>query len=116
MAASSLDRKKQRKEEHRRRVDVILADTPCQCCGYHGVAKQFHHRDRSEKQYEISRLLSTNSSWRQIEQEIAKCDVLCANCHQEVEHAIRHGYRKTCSSGSIYDPPIVVVPNAFRRS
>lgn len=38
------------------------------------------HRDPQDKYKKISEMI-TNNSWERIEQEIAKCDVVCANCH-----------------------------------
>jgi hypothetical protein len=58
---------------------------PCQKCGgvFHTAAMQFHHRDPAEKSFNIG-----NCAWRSEEvlmREIAKCDLLCANCHAVVE-------------------------------
>lgn len=42
----------------------------------------FHHVDREEKEYKISQNL--DKSWKDIECEILKCDLLCLNCHYEL--------------------------------
>jgi hypothetical protein len=59
----------------------------CVRCGHRVFAAlDLHHRDALEKDFALS---SANSrSVRAIEQELTKCDVLCANCHLE-EHASR---------------------------
>lgn len=44
----------------------------------------FHHRDPNEKEYSISRMIRRCSK-EKILAEIAKCDVLCSNCHR-IEH------------------------------
>ena len=58
----------------------------CQICGYDRYmgALQFHHIDPSQKSF----LLSMRGCTRSIEKlraEAAKCQLLCANCHAEVE-------------------------------
>jgi hypothetical protein len=60
----------------------------CIKCGFagHHAALHFHHRDPSEKEFSLSRALTIGVSKDRILAEIAKCDVLCANCH-----AIEHG-------------------------
>ena len=53
---------------------------PCQKCGEtRWQVLQFHHRDSSTKEFTIS-VIATVSVER-LEAEIAKCDILCANCH-----------------------------------
>ena len=54
----------------------------CVKCGFsHPAALDFHHRDRSEKEFDPSRMRDNTSKKRFLE-EISKCDVLCANCHR----------------------------------
>jgi 5-methylcytosine-specific restriction endonuclease McrA len=61
----------------------------CQKCGYSKCdrALTFHHRNPDEKLFG----LSLNKLWSKnielIEKEWAKCDLLCMNCHAEVEDA-----------------------------
>lgn len=43
-----------------------------------------HHLDPTQKDFEVSKLASSCGSWKKIEQEIAKCAVLCSNCHRKV--------------------------------
>ena len=56
----------------------------CNRCGIndHRVL-QFHHL--SDKENEISNMLSQGFSLNKIQEEATKCEVLCANCHQ-IEH------------------------------
>jgi hypothetical protein len=55
----------------------------CQNCGIdHPGCLQFHHRDRREKEAEVSNL--RQASIKQLLREIDKCDVLCANCHAKL--------------------------------
>jgi hypothetical protein len=47
-------------------------------------ALTFHHRDPSKKSFNISDSLTWAIST--IQEEIKKCDVLCANCHMILEY------------------------------
>lgn len=57
----------------------------CRVCGYSKCDKalEFHHIDADGKEFGISQDGKTRS-WDRIEKEIAKCVLLCANCHREV--------------------------------
>ena len=74
---------KERYEARRSFVNSYKTEIGCQHCGYneHPVALEFDHIDPSTKKFSIgSQLMSM--SWKSIHEEIAKCQVLCANCHQ----------------------------------
>jgi hypothetical protein len=65
----------------RRLVEYLLLH-PCVDCGEHDpIVLEFDHRDRSTKRTTVANLMRY-SAWPQIESEIAKCDVRCANCHR----------------------------------
>lgn len=53
----------------------------CIDCGYaaHAVALQFDHL--SDKKMNVSDMIRSDYSWESIKEEIAKCEVRCANCH-----------------------------------
>lgn len=57
----------------------------CVRCGYceSAAALTFHHRDTSTKASNVAGLVG--SSRAVLDAEIAKCDVICANCHA-IEH------------------------------
>jgi hypothetical protein len=72
-------------------VNEYKLEVGCQSCGYkeHPVALEFDHIDPSTKKFSIgSQLMSM--SWKSIHEEIAKCQVLCANCHQIHTHESNH--------------------------
>jgi hypothetical protein len=62
-------------------VDSIKR-SPCMDCGifYPPYVMQFDHRDPSTKIAPVSTLIGGGMSQRLIT-EIAKCDLVCANCH-----------------------------------
>lgn len=62
------------------------------------VCLEMHHRERDDKEIEVSRIrIGPRTGWTEekVKEEIAKCDILCANCHKK-EHRDRltGGWRK----------------------
>lgn len=64
---------------------VQLAGGECVQCGYSECieALEFHHRDPTTKRFKLGS--GDTPSWHILVAEVAKCDLLCANCHREVE-------------------------------
>ena len=76
----------------RRRVKrrlIAEAGGSCRLCGYDrcAAALQFHHVDPGQKEFAISREGVTRSL-AEARAEAAKCILLCANCHAEVEAGV----------------------------
>jgi hypothetical protein len=54
----------------------------CSRCGEdHPACLQFHHRDPKAKDVSVANAVRRGWSRERILRELAKCDVLCANCH-----------------------------------
>jgi hypothetical protein len=58
------------------------------CDEHHPACLDFHHRDRADKEDCVSLMVEATRSRAVILAEIAKCDLLCSNCHRK-EHAAR---------------------------
>lgn len=59
----------------------------CQCCGEDDPAcLDCHHRNQSEKEMAVGRMITYGYGKQKLRDELQKCDVLCANCHRK-EHA-----------------------------
>lgn len=78
------------KQNRRQRIEnnsfilEYLKTRSCVDCGLKDVrVLEFHHKNPMDKKYSIGRM--RDKSRELIEQEINKCDVVCANCHR-----IRH--------------------------
>ena len=76
------------KQSYKRKVELhnnLLIETmKCGCmdCGEKDVVVlEFDHRDPKEKSGDISSLRF--GSTKQLKEELAKCDVVCANCHRK---------------------------------
>lgn len=75
--------------EHRRRVKRVLigeAGGSCRLCGYGRceAALEFHHLDPRQKEFHLS-VRGITRSISALRVEAAKCVLLCATCHAEVE-------------------------------
>jgi hypothetical protein len=70
--------------------DEIVAKSKCLKCGEnHPGCLDFHHRDPSDKHMEVTKMVKAKCSKAKILKEIAKCDVLCANCHRKLHYEER---------------------------
>jgi hypothetical protein len=75
-----------RKQHRRRLVDWYRAmkeDAPCTDCGgaFHHAAMQWDHLPGRPKRREVSNMILTGFRRETILEEIAKCELVCANCH-----------------------------------
>ena len=78
-----------KKQERNKALLKKLKDKPCMDCGvkYPHYVMDFDHRDPETKTKNISRMLTT--SVKTIMDEVAKCDLVCANCHRERTYGIQ---------------------------
>ena len=71
-----------RKARNRQYIWDYLKSHSCVICGESDpVVLEFDHIDASSKKLEISKMISCSYSIQRIEEEVSKCQVLCANCH-----------------------------------
>jgi hypothetical protein len=78
--ASARQRKKAMLEERIEFLVAYLREHPCVDCGEEDpVVLEFDHL--RDKKFPISKGL-TDRNWQDVLDEIAKCDVVCANCHR----------------------------------
>lgn len=70
-------------DERKARLDAYKTQRGCDRCGYSRcpAALDFHHRDPATKLFHVTRQAASEE---RTQAEIAKCDLLCANCHREV--------------------------------
>lgn len=59
----------------------------CNRCGYNRcvAALEFHHVDPTVKKFAVSAKGRT-MSWQKMQAELDKCELVCANCHREIEY------------------------------
>jgi hypothetical protein len=78
------------KKQFRRQLAEIKETSGCFDCGIKDpIVLDFDHvRD---KKYNVSQMIRDGFSWKAIKNEIAKCEVVCANCHRVRTHKRRLG-------------------------
>lgn len=59
-----------------------LTENPCVDCGQDDVRTLEFDHVKGEKTTEVTRLARGGASWENIQKEINKCVVRCANCHK----------------------------------
>jgi len=98
------------RDEQIRQVVQAAKDVPCMDCGvrYPLCATDFDHRDPSKKAFNLNKARS--HSLQNVKDEMAKCDVVCSNCHAVRTHkrrlqALQRGETAGC-----------LVPRGTRRS
>jgi len=68
----------------------------CKLCGWnkHPEILQFHHRNKKDKRYGFNTGHIGCYSWKTVETEIKKCDLLCANCHNWLHYKEKKWFKK----------------------
>lgn len=57
----------------------------CIICGEsHPACIDFHHREPSEKLYNIAKMVRDRMNKEAVLKELQKCDALCCNCHRKL--------------------------------
>ena len=73
------------KQLFKQRLIDIKTKSGCVDCGEtNHVVLDFDHL--KDKKYNISRMIHDGFSWAAIKKEMAKCEVVCANCHRIRTH------------------------------
>lgn len=72
-----------------------VKERPCVDCGnrFPAPVMEFDHRIAEEKSFNLSR--ARDYSFAQVVEEIAKCDLVCANCHRVRTWRQRNGLPAT---------------------
>ena len=67
---------------------IIQKGGKCEICGYDKniSALEFHHIDPSNKNFQLDSRHFSNNTIDNLQNEINKCILLCANCHREIHN------------------------------
>lgn len=73
-----------KRNKMRRYIQEVKESVPCMDCGiqYPHYIMDFDHRPGTLKLFNIGSELSNMSSFEVLKNEIAKCDIVCSNCHR----------------------------------
>lgn len=80
--------RKARRAERLAKLDALKTG-PCTDCGlkFPTYCMDFDHLNPTEKRLDVSLLVRRGWSWENILAEVAKCELVCANCHKARTHA-----------------------------
>lgn len=91
-------RTKRFRDENRQRMVAYLLQHPCVDCGEEDiVVLEFDHL--RDKLANVGTLLHHDAIWARILEEIAKCEVVCANCHRRRTARRADNYRHRAARG-----------------
>lgn len=80
-----LDKNHRRRKELREWLIEYKDSLKCSCGESRIPCLEFHHTNPKEKDFCIAVAVNRGYSLERLKKEIAKCDILCANCHA-IEH------------------------------
>jgi hypothetical protein len=81
--AQIIENKKVRRKGIKEKFAAYKAGLKCTVCGEnHPATLDFHHVERHKSNKKVFYLVSNGHHWPRIMEEVAKCEVLCANCHR----------------------------------
>lgn len=84
---SRMKRQRQKAAEWLAEYKLTLS---CIKCGEsHPACIEFHHRDPSQKDIGVGDMAKGGYSVERMMEEIAKCDVLCSNCHRKHHYEVK---------------------------
>lgn len=89
------------RKERRLRNQLFLAECKsrmgCRICGEtHPGCLNFHHKDAERKTRKLTEMAARYVSLETLENEMEKCEVLCANCHRKL-------HWRDCHAGKQYE-------------
>lgn len=113
LTADAIPRQLKKRAEYLRRrreqMDVLhrIRDLPCANCleSFPTCAMEFDHRDGTTKVGSLSRMAGYVKIVTLLE-EIAKCDIVCTNCHRDRSYTRREAalYERGCGVMEACDP------------
>lgn len=92
------ERRQALKIEFRTNMLEYITGKSCVVCQESDIRTlDFDHIDPSNKLFNVSQAVKLGYNWQQVEDEIKKCRILCANCHRK-HTAIQGSWYKAMSS------------------
>lgn len=87
------NRRNARRDAINNLVNEIKSQGQCKQCGENFPAcLDFHHIDPTQKLASIDRMKKAQWPLERVREELAKCELLCANCHRKLHYLSRWRY------------------------
>lgn len=84
--------KKALQKKYRDWIVSYKKEHQCAVCGNNDFRTfEFHHKRSDDKTFDVASYITDGRGFNQIKKEIAKCTLLCANCHRILHYNKRHG-------------------------
>ena len=106
--------KRRRQDAARRYVGAVLEASVCADCRIRTPAVLDFDHVRGTKSEAVSRMVAAGRSEARIAEEIAKCEVVCANCHRRRTGNRQRSWRAMVRSGS--EVPLVTMRRGVLRN
>jgi hypothetical protein len=97
-STAKVSRAAQVKAQNAKRREILrpiaheIRSSGCQLCGETAsCCLDFHHLDQSTKKYQVKHLLHGLKAVQTALDEIAKCSVICSNCHRKIHAGVLDG-------------------------
>lgn len=76
-----------KRRQERKKFAVEFKGGKCQQCGYkkNFAALEFHHPNKKDIHWSVERNF-LNWAYEKFLEELKKVELVCSNCHQEIEH------------------------------
>jgi hypothetical protein len=76
------ERMRRRRERNQQWVLNYMSGKSCEMCGVSDSrVLTFDHRDDTDKYANVSNMVTRGLPWGKLVEEVAKCRILCHNCH-----------------------------------
>lgn len=92
---------KNARERNRKIVDAYLLQHPCVDCGEADIVVLDFDHVRGKKITGVSKMANNGAGIKKLQDEIAKCEIRCANCHRRVTEK-----RRLASVAQLVEPLI----------
>lgn len=85
------DKCRQKLKDRRKQKAILImklkeGKTCRYCLESHPACLEFHHINPDEKHKDISIMLNSAFSDKAILEEVAKCELVCSNCHRKIHY------------------------------
>ena len=80
-------KKKNRRRKIKEFISKVKKNGKCTYCPEnHEACLDFHHNDPKLKEHQVVKMVNNRFGKKRIAEEVAKCTILCSNCHRKLHY------------------------------